>query len=90
MNAALTTLTERGQVSIPAALRKELHLRRGQALLWEKVSDDECRITIVRKEKKAGGADYVRGFMKRLHKDMPSTTKGWMGLLREGEDGLGR
>lgn len=89
MSSALTTLTERGQVSIPAALRKELRLRRGQPLLWEKVSDDECRIVIVR-ERKTGGAKSARGFMKRFHKDMPSTTAGWMSLLREGEDGLGR
>lgn len=88
MNPALTTLTERGQVSIPVALRKQLHLRRGQPLLWEKVSDDECRIIIVR-QRKTGGDKAVRGFMKRFHKDMPATTAGWMGLLREGENGLG-
>ena len=89
MNGTLTTLTERGQVSMPAALRKQLHLRPGQPLMWEKVSDDECRITIVR-QRKSGGAKSMMGFMKRFHKNMPATTAGWMDLLREGEHGVGR
>jgi AbrB family looped-hinge helix DNA binding protein len=89
MNATLTTLTERGQVSMPAALRKQLHLQPGQPLMWEKVSDDECRVIVVRK-RKITGAKSMRGFMKRFHADMPATTSGWMDMLREGEHGLGR
>lgn len=41
-----TTITERGQVSIPAELRRDMHLRPGQTILWEKVSATECRILI--------------------------------------------
>ena len=69
---------------MPAKLRKQLGLRPGQPLMWERVSDDECRITIVR-ESKTGGAKSMRGFMKRFQKDQPKTTAGWMRLLREGE-----
>jgi len=89
MSGTLTTLTERGQVSMPASLRKQLHLRPGQPLMWEKVSDSECRVTIVR-PRKSGDARSMRGFMKRFQKGMPATTADWMDLLREGEHGLGR
>jgi AbrB family looped-hinge helix DNA binding protein len=86
MKGTLTTLTERGQVSVPASLRKQLHLKPGQPLMWEKVSDDECRVRIVRpRETKA--TKSMRGFMKRFQTDttLPATTAGWMKLLREGE-----
>ena len=41
-----TTITERGQVSIPAELRRDMHLTPGQTILWEKVSATECRLVI--------------------------------------------
>jgi AbrB family looped-hinge helix DNA binding protein len=86
MKGVLTTLTERGQVSMPASLRKQLHLKPGQPLLWERVSDDECRVRIVR-HRRAGAAKSMRGFMKRFQagSGLPATTGGWMKLLREGE-----
>jgi bifunctional DNA-binding transcriptional regulator/antitoxin component of YhaV-PrlF toxin-antitoxin module len=48
MKGIVTILTERGQVSMPAALRKQLDVKPGQLLQWEQVSDDECRVLIVR------------------------------------------
>jgi bifunctional DNA-binding transcriptional regulator/antitoxin component of YhaV-PrlF toxin-antitoxin module len=86
VKGALTTLTERGQVSMPAALRKQLKLKPGQPLLWEKVSNDECRIRIVR-GKHSGGAKAMLGFMKQFQAapGLPKTTSGWMRILREGE-----
>ena len=41
-----TTITERGQVSIPAQLRRDMHLTAGQTVLWEKVSETECRLIV--------------------------------------------
>lgn len=41
-----TTITERGQVSIPAELRRDMHLMPGQTVLWEKVSETECRLIV--------------------------------------------
>jgi AbrB family looped-hinge helix DNA binding protein len=86
MKGTLTTLTERGQVSMPASLRKQLHLKPGQPLMWEKVSDDECRVRIVR-QREGRAAKSMRGFMKRFQTDgtLPQTTADWMKLLREGE-----
>jgi len=84
MANSLTTLTERGQVSMPASLRKKLGLRPGQPLLWKMISDTECRVVVVRKPVDRRGHS-ARGFMKRFQKGMPETTSGWMELLREGE-----
>ena len=44
------TITERGQVSIPAQLRREMHLEAGQTVVWEKVSATECRLLILSPE----------------------------------------
>lgn len=84
MVSNLTTLTERGQVSMPAALRKKLGIRPGQSLMWKMISDTECRVVIVRKPVDRRGHS-VRGCMKRFQTGMPATTSGWMDLLREGD-----
>ena len=41
-----TTITERGQVSIPAQLRRDMRLVPGQTVVWEKVSATECRLIV--------------------------------------------
>ena len=41
-----STITERGQVSIPAQLRRDMHLMPGQTVLWEKVYATECRLIV--------------------------------------------
>jgi len=84
MNGSLTTLTERGQVSMPAALRRQLHISPGQPLMWERISDHECRVIVVPQGER-DGVRSMRGFMKRFQKDQPKSTSGWMRLLREGE-----
>jgi len=84
MANSLTTLTERGQVSMPAALRKKLGLRPGQPLMWKMISDTECRVLVVRKPADRRGHS-MRGSMKRFQNGMPTTTAGWMELLREGD-----
>lgn len=81
MAEMLTTLTERGQVSMPSSIRRQLGLRPGQPLLWKCVSDHEVRVSIPRR----GRAKSMRGFIKKLHKKTLLTTAEWMKLLREGE-----
>jgi bifunctional DNA-binding transcriptional regulator/antitoxin component of YhaV-PrlF toxin-antitoxin module len=78
----LTTLTERGQVSMPSSIRRQLNLLPGQPLLWKCVSDHEVKVTIPRHSRNKS----MRGFIKKLHKKMPPTTAEWMKLLREGEN----
>jgi AbrB family looped-hinge helix DNA binding protein len=84
MQGNLTTLTERGQVSVPASLRRQLGIRPGQMLMWKRISDSECRVLLVPKQ--AGHkAQSARGFIKQFQKGLPKTTSDWMDILREGE-----
>jgi AbrB family looped-hinge helix DNA binding protein len=77
-----STLTERGQISLPADLRKDLHLRAGQKLRFEAVSDHEFRVFAP--QKKAPGPLSVLGYGRKMG-STPRRTKDWMKELREGE-----
>jgi AbrB family looped-hinge helix DNA binding protein len=77
-----STLTERGQISVPAAVRKALHLRPGQRLRFEAVSANEFRVFAA--PRKAAGPLSVLGYARNLGK-APRPTKEWMKELREGE-----
>ena len=46
MSSQICTLTERGQVSMPAALRRQMQLKAGQRLRWESISETEVRIVV--------------------------------------------
>lgn len=78
-----TVVTDRGQVSIPAELRKALGLAKGQRLIWERVSDRELRVIRVADDEPAG-AMSVLGFARRFRPE-PRTTESWMDDLRDGE-----
>lgn len=79
----ITVVTDRGQVSIPAHLRKELALSKGQRLLWQKKGDRELRIVVL-EPPAPSGAQAMRGFARRFRAE-PRTTAEWMAALREGE-----
>jgi AbrB family looped-hinge helix DNA binding protein len=79
-----TVVTERGQVSIPAAIRKELRLKAGQPLVWEKISDRECLVKIPRK-KKPVGAMAMLGFAARFRGEKGRRTASVLAELREGD-----
>lgn len=81
----VTKVTQRGQVSIPAELRKEMELDRGRRLLWERVSERELRVRVLSDSTPARGAEAMRGFARRF-RDTPRRTADWMTELREGED----
>jgi AbrB family looped-hinge helix DNA binding protein len=78
----VSVITERGQVSIPAQLRKELALAKGQRLLWEKTGEHEIRVTVLL-EPEPRGAIAMLGFAKRFRP--ARRTQDWMTELREGE-----
>lgn len=84
MPGQITVVTERGQISIPASIRKELNLKPGQALIWEKLSDRECLVRIPQK-KKPLGAKAMLGFAARFRGEKGMPTDKWMAILREGE-----
>lgn len=77
-----STLTERGQISLPASLRRALRLRPGQKLRFEAVSDHEFRVFAPRD--KAPGPLSALGYARRIG-SAPRRTRDWMKELREGE-----
>ncbi|MBI2895366.1 MAG: AbrB/MazE/SpoVT family DNA-binding domain-containing protein [Deltaproteobacteria bacterium] len=79
----VTVVTDRGQVSIPAELRRELHLSAGRKLLWEKLSDRELRVRAI-DERKPVGPLAVLGFARRFRRERRATAD-WMEDLRTGE-----
>ena len=83
MHDTITTITERGQVSIPATIRKALNLKPGQKLRWEQVSDYECRVFYESTE--APGPMGMVGYARKFNPDDSRSTDEWMKELREGE-----
>lgn len=77
-----STLTERGQISLPAALRRALRLKPGQKLRFEKVSDHEFRVFTPPHE--APGPMSVLGYARRLRTESRRTAE-WMKELRAGD-----
>jgi bifunctional DNA-binding transcriptional regulator/antitoxin component of YhaV-PrlF toxin-antitoxin module len=82
MKSLVTTLTERGQASLPASLRKEMGLRPGNRLRWQKLSSREVRL-LVESGKQVAGPKAMLGFAKTFRR--PRRTADWMRDLRAGE-----
>lgn len=78
----VSVVTERGQVSIPANLREELGIEKGQRLRWEKAGEHEIRIMVLQ-DAAPPGAMAMLGFAKRF--GPTRSTQEWMEELREGE-----
>jgi AbrB family looped-hinge helix DNA binding protein len=78
----VTVVTERGQVSIPAPLRRGLDLAPGRRLRWEKAAPGELRVVIL-PDAPPRGATAMRGFARRFRETRRSDE--WMRELREGE-----
>jgi bifunctional DNA-binding transcriptional regulator/antitoxin component of YhaV-PrlF toxin-antitoxin module len=83
MKEAVTTLTERGQVSMPSSLRKKLGLLPGRKIIWKYISENEIRLLIGDRKPKQKG--MMRGAMKKYQIGESRTTADWMKVLREGE-----
>ena len=83
MKSLVTTLTERGQASLPASLRKELGLKPGNRLRWQKVSSCEVRL-LVEPGHKVAGPKAMLGFAKTFRSTR--RTAEWMKDLRAGEE----
>ncbi len=77
------TLTERGQISVPAALRKAMNLKPGQLLKFAPVSDHEFRV--LTQNEAPLGPMAVLGYARKLRPGQPRRTNDWMRELREGE-----
>jgi bifunctional DNA-binding transcriptional regulator/antitoxin component of YhaV-PrlF toxin-antitoxin module len=80
-----STLTDRGQVSVPARLRKSMKLHPGQRFSWERISDREFRVTVTADS--PPGPMSVLGYAQKIRKGPRRRTSDWMAELREGETG---
>ena len=80
-----STLTERGQISIPSSLRKAMNLRPGQRLKFTPVSDHEFRVNT--QNDAPPGPTAMLGYARRLRVGPTRRTSEWMRELREGEIG---
>lgn len=78
-----STLTERGQISVPAALRKTMNLRPGQRLKFAPVSAREFRVITV--DEAPPGPMAMLGYARKLRAGPSRRTSEWMRELREGE-----
>jgi len=78
-----STLTERGQISVPAALRKAMNLRPGQRLRFEPVSDHEFRV--IAENEAPPGPMAMLGYARKLRSGPARRTRDWMRELREGD-----
>ena len=83
MSENTSTLTERGQVSLPAAIRKEMGLHTGQKLHWECISEREGRFVV--EETEPAGPMATLGYARRLRGGAGRRTAEWMRELRSGE-----
>ena len=82
MKTLETVITERGQVSVPAEIRKRMHLATGKRVLWEMTSPTECKISAVA-DQRCPGAVAMLGFASTFRSTR--RTKSWVAELREGE-----
>ncbi len=82
MKTLATMVTERGQVSIPSQIRRQLRLHGGQKVMWEVLSDHECKM-VVALDPHAPGAEAMLGYAAKFRKRR--TTREWMAELRAGD-----
>ena len=82
MKTMVTTVTERGQVSIPALVRRHLNLTSGQRVTWEPISDQECRMKVVAANP-VRGATAMLGYAAKFRR--VRRTSEWMTDIRQGE-----
>lgn len=78
-----STLTERGQISVPAKLRRIMKLHPGQTFSWEKISERELRVTI--EPNRVSGPLAVLGYARKFRDSPARSTADWMAELRAGE-----
>jgi len=82
MKTMATMVTERGQVSIPALVRQRLRLSSGRRVVWEVLSDHECKMAVVA-EAHVPGAEAMLGYAAKFRK--PRRTRDWLAELRAGD-----
>jgi len=80
-----STITERGQVSIPARLRKKLQLKPGQVLAWAVLGPLQLSVTVVDAEDSPGPLAAL-GYLKQRFGGPQLRTNEVMNELRDGDE----
>jgi len=80
----ITTLTVRGQTSVPAKFRRAANMTPGQKLRWEQVSDTVFRVAIETVDD-APGPLAVLGWARRFSTGTLPRTDHLLDELREGD-----
>jgi len=80
----ITTLTARGQTSVPARCRREANLKPGQKLRWEQVSATVFRVAVETTDD-APGPLAALGWARRFHSTPPPRTDDVLCELRDGD-----
>jgi bifunctional DNA-binding transcriptional regulator/antitoxin component of YhaV-PrlF toxin-antitoxin module len=78
----VTVVTERGQTSIPAALRRRNRIKAGVKLRWQQVSETEFRVQALTAS--PPNIKAMVGYAKRFH---PADKRGSDEILRELREG---
>ena len=71
-----TKVSVRGQVALPAAVRRKLDIKVGDTLQWQFLSDGGVRMSLIQKPRAKDMRDML-GFANRFRKTRPSTD--WLG-----------
>lgn len=83
----VTILTERGQTSVPASIRRAAHLEPGQKLHWIQLSATEFRVIVESSKKEVVGPLGALGWARKFSEENSSvSTDEVMKDLREGEE----
>ena len=83
MKTLATVVTERGQVSVPAEIRRGMGLAPGARLCWEMLDERRCNV-FVQGAAPRKGARAMLGFARSFR--APKRTAAWMRELRAGEE----
>ena len=75
--------TERGQISLPASLRKAMRLRPGQKVRWKYLSASEARLVVEPPKTAVPGPLAMLGYARKMR--VPRRTADWMKELRAGD-----
>ena len=85
MKLLYSTITERGQTSVPALLRKLFGLRAGQRLIWQTINDKEIRVTVDAASASCLGPAAMLGYALKFNPQEKRGTDEIMRELRAGE-----
>jgi bifunctional DNA-binding transcriptional regulator/antitoxin component of YhaV-PrlF toxin-antitoxin module len=84
-NNLTTALTARGQISVPAQIRRRLDWRPGLKLTWKMNPQGTCLLQPVVLPRKIAGAKAMLGYARKFHPTQIKRSNEVLRELRAGE-----